>query len=87
MDFPNGASADRFEEMWCERCVNFKPTKVQDIIINSCPIWDLHTVYDALFFEVSSASYSKILLYFIANKCLMFTEREGELPDQKHLEF
>lgn len=36
--FPNGATADRYREQWCEKCLHWSDNDSPD----ECPVWLFH---------------------------------------------
>lgn len=87
--FPNGTSGMIYVDQWCSRCTNWKD--LDDGRGCGCPIQDLHLAHN--YDQVKNEDIKMILETFIPtkedgfpDKCLMFTQAEGEIVGQMHFE-
>jgi hypothetical protein len=74
-----------YNEEYCFRCTNWKD--LGDDREFGCPIWDMHTVHN--YDQVKNEDLKRILESFIPtkdngfpDKCLMFTQTDGEIEGQ-----
>lgn len=70
--FPNGATADRYREQWCENCLHWPGDDSPD----ECPVWVFH--YEVQGVSVDArALLSRFIPYHDAQneQCTMFARR------------
>lgn len=89
--FSSGNEGLDYQGKWCFRCQHW-PDDAND---GNCAVWAMHQLYN--YEQYSTNSKNKLIKRFLQmlipedkngnnEKCLMFIEREGELPGQKHFE-
>jgi len=89
--FSNGSEGRFYQEKWCFQCAHW-PENADD---RKCAILTMHQLYNN---EQSNKNFNgKLIKRFLEmfiprdkngdnEKCLMFVQRYGELPGQKHFE-
>jgi hypothetical protein len=76
--FPNGATADRYREQWCENCVHWPGDDSPD----ECPVWLLHFEYSRIGFQGLSLLARFIPYHDTQNgQCTMFVQRGPARPE------
>ena len=73
--FPNGASGDRYQEQWCERCRNWRN---RDNTVEACPIMDAHQWYASP--DGEGRAILNLLIPEVKSKpqqCSMFEPKDG----------